>query len=327
MKIKAIFCVVPAFLAFIILLVTHKSAATGFVFREEPAMGTFVKITIEKSKGCEKLLDESFGKIKELERKFSIYGTESEINRLNNLRRMQVSDGLLFLIKKSIEISSATEGAFDITVLPLINLYRNAEKEGIPPSDIRIGETVNRIGWQKIEIKGRTVEIPCEIDMGGIAKGYIVDKTAGFLKDKGVENALINAGGDIYCFGKNPKGGKWSIGIQDPFKKDAVKKIIHVTECGIATSGDYERHLMIKGEKYGHIVNPKTGKSVQDFPAGVTVVARDAATADALATAFYVLGVEESIELAEGMENVEVMLIDGKGTVFESANFSNLAAP
>lgn len=307
--------------------ILHKPRAASYVSREESAMGTFVTITMEKREDCEKLLDESFNKIKELEKIFSVHDPESEISRLNALKQMEVSEELLFLINKSIEISSTTEGAFDITALPLIALYRNAEKEGVPPSDILIKETVKQIGWNRIKIEGSMVKIPCGIDMGGIAKGYIVDRTAGFLKERGVESALINAGGDIYCLGKNPKGRKWSIGIQNPLRKDAVKKIIHITGRGIATSGDYERYLAIKGKKYGHIVNPATGKSVQDFPAGVTVIAGDAATADGLATAFFVLGAEKSIQLADRMENVEVLLIDGRGNVSESANFSNLAAP
>lgn len=313
--------------AVVAALILYKPHAAPYVSREEPAMGTFVKITMERREDCEKLLNESFCRIKELEKTFSVHDSESEISRLNKLKKAEVSDELLFLIRKSIEISRATEGAFDITALPIINLYRNAEKKGIPPSENQIKETIKRIGWQKIEILGSDVKIPCEIDMGGIAKGYIVDKTAEFLKAQGIRSALINAGGDIYCFGENPGGRKWSIGIQDPFVRSGVKRIVHVTGYGIVTSGDYERYMTIKGKKYGHIVNPLTGKSVQNFPAGVTVIASNAATADGFATAFYVLGVKKSIEIAEREKNMEVLIIDGDGKIYESRKFSNFAAP
>lgn len=309
------------------VFVARKALRPSYVSREEPALGTFVSITIEKTQDCEAILNGAFKKIRELETIFSVHNPESELSRLNSLKKTGVSGQLLYLIQKSLHISEITGGAFDITVLPLIHLYKQAEKEGVPPSESQIKEALAYVGWTKIEINGTTVRIPGELDMGGIAKGYIVDKTAEFLREKGVKNGLVNAGGDIYCFGKSPGGGKWRIGIQDPFQKNSIIETLNISGFAAATSGDYERYLSIKGKKYGHIINPATGKTVQDFPAGITVIAPDTATADGLATAFFVFGVAKSIEISDRMDNVDVFIIDGNGKTYQSRNFALFTLP
>lgn len=314
-------------ISLILIFTVHKREKSFYVSREEPALGTFVKITIEDTAGSETILDGAFKKIRELEMVFNVYNPDSEISSLNRLKKMEVSDTLLYLIRKSLHISKITDGAFDITVLPLVNLYKNSGKVNIPPSKKQIEETLKDIGWEKIQINGKTVTIPCILDMGGIAKGYIVDETAEFLRSKGVKNGLVNAGGDIYCFGRSPGGGKWRIGIQDPFKKNTIMKTLILSDIAVATSGDYERYISIKGRKYGHIVNPTTGRTVQDFPAGVTVIALDTATADGLATAFSVLGAAKSLEVSDRINDIEVMIVDSNRKVYQSKDFSYLTAP
>ncbi len=316
-------------LCFFILFVfaTYKTTNPSYISRKEPALGTFVTITIENTPGCKVLLDRAFQKIREIEKIFNIYAPDSEISCLNRLKKMEVSNQLLYLIQKSIQISEITKGAFDITVLPLIEIYRKCEKENVPPSENQVKEAMQYVGWGKIQIKGNTVTIPGGLDMGGIAKGYAVDRTVGFLKEKGVENGLINAGGDIYCIGKSPSGRKWRIGIQDPFHKTGILKTLYLTDTAVATSGDYERYISIKGKKYGHIINPVTGKTVQDFPTQVTVIAENTTIADGLATAFFVLGAEKSIEISDGMDNVAVMIIDSNGKTYQSRNFSRFMLP
>ncbi|MCX8082270.1 MAG: FAD:protein FMN transferase [bacterium] len=309
--------------------INHKSISVPYISREEPALGTFISITTEKTPNCEIILDNAFSLIKDIEKKFSRFISDSEISRLNRNKKIDASEDLIYVIKKSIEISRITGGAFDITVLPLIKLYKESEKKGIPPSAEEIKHILKYIGYKKIKIKDKYILIPegTELDTGGIAKGYIVDKVALFLKQQGLKNGLINAGGDIYCFGKNPDGEKWKIGIRDPFNKEKTLKILYLSNCGIATSGDYERYLSIKGKKYGHIINPLTGKTVQNFPVSVTVIAKDTTTADGFATAFFVLGVEKSIRLANNLEGVDTFIIDGNGRYYESKNFSKFTLP
>lgn len=292
-------------------------------------MGTFIGIKIEADENGAAILDDAFAAIRKMEKAFSVFEKGSEISRLNRLKKMQVSDETLRLIKKSNHISLITKGAFDITCKPLTDLYREAEKRNSPPSGKEIKAVLQRTGWQKIIIKGNCVELPAggEIDPGGIAKGYIVDRTADFLKAKGVKNAVVNAGGDIYAFGKNEQGKKWRIGIRDPFDKDSLRGVVEVSGFALATSGDYERHFTIKKKKYGHIINPATGISVQNSPAGVTVSAPDCATADALATAFFVLGATKSIRIADTLEGVEVFIIGGDKKIHKSKKFSTISFP
>lgn len=300
-----------------------------YISREEPALGTFVNVTINKIPHSESILDNAFLLIKSLEKKFSIYIEDSEVSQLNRNKKIKVSDEMKHVIEKSIHISQLTTGAFDITVLPLIKLYREAEKKGVPPSDEEIRKVLQYIGYEKIKIKNNIIQIPdkAEIDTGGIAKGYIVDRTAELLQKNGITDGLVNAGGDIYCFGKNPEGRKWKVAIRDPFNKDRVLQTVHLSGYGIATSGDYERYLTIRSKKYGHIVNPLTGKTVQNFPVSVTVIAPDTITADGLATAFYVMGVKESLKIAENMDNIAIFIVDGDGKTYKSKNFSYFTTP
>lgn len=295
----------------------------AYITRREPALGTFVTITVEKTGDCGAILDGAFEKIRELEMIFSIYNPDSELSRLNSIKEMEVSDHMLYLIRKSMQISELTGGAFDITVLPMMQLYKEAGKAGVPPSEIEIKKQLEHVGWKKIKIEDHRVTIPMGLDMGGIAKGYIADRTAEFLRKQGIENALVNAGGNISCFGKAPGKRKWRIGIQNPFRKNAIVQSLNMSNNAVATSGDYERYIMLKDRKYGHIINPLTGRTVQGFPAGVTVIAPDATTADGLSTAFYVLGAEKSMTISESMKNVAVLVVNGDGKIYRSKNFPN----
>ncbi|MFQ5835694.1 MAG: FAD:protein FMN transferase, partial [bacterium] len=158
----------------------------------------------------------------------------------------------------------------------------------------------DRAGFQK---KGM------QIDLGGIAKGYAVDRAIESLRKNGIRRALVNAGGDLYALGSGPGKEKWQVGIQDPREEDKLLGIIKVKDVGVATSGDYRRYFTIEGRRFSHIVNPKTGQTVQDVPMSVTVIAPDATTADALATGVFVLGPQKGIELIESLPQVEGMIV------------------
>ncbi len=286
------------------------------------ALGTFFQITIEETKDSKEILTQAFKKVDELEKKLSIFEKESEVSKINKYKSASVSNETIEVIKKAIEISKITDGAFDISCKPLVDLYKKGEKEGKPPGEEEIKNTLKKVNWKNIEIKGNNISLKdgMEIDLGGIAKGYIVDKAVEFLKLKGIKNGLINAGGDLYCWGKNPSGEKWKIAIRDPFEQNKTICKIEITEKGIATSGDYEQYVKIKGQKFSHIVNPRTGKTVQDFPVSVTVIANDCTTADALATGFFVLGTK-SIEIVNKLKNVEILIIDKNKKIYKSKNF------
>jgi len=312
---------------FIVYILTFLSAGNilsyDSISQTEIHMDTYVKITIEKISNYKIILKEAFKKIENLENKLSIFKPDSEISLLNKKGRLSISKDIKGVLHKSLKISQLTDGAFDITCKPLIDLYKKAEKRNFPPTLSEIKKTLKFIGWEKIKIERDfiTLKKGMELDLGGIAKGFVADEIVKFLKSKGVRNGLINAGGDAYCFGLNPEGKKWRIGIRNPKEKIKIIKIIEISEKGIVTSGDYERYMKIKGKKYSHIVNPKTGKTVQDFPVSVTIIASDCTTADGLATGCFVLGTKKGLKLLNKIQGIEGLIIDGNMKIYKSKNF------
>lgn len=273
-------------------------------------MGTNVEISIYPPD--EEALKAAFNEIKKIDNLMSIYKNDSEVSSLNRQGEMKVSPETLEVIKRALEFSRITGGAFDISCKPLIDLWKKARKEGKVPSKEEINKALSLVGYEKIILEGNLVsfkERGMEIDLGGIAKGYAVDKAIEVLKKKGIKRALINAGGDLYALGEPPEGKKWSIGIQHPRNQNELFSVIKLRDKGVATSGDYRRYYTIEGKRYSHIINPKTGETVQDVPMSVTIVAADATTADALATGVFVLGATKGIELINTLPGVEGMVI------------------
>ncbi len=308
---------------FVVFLFLLENCYPEFISETRIALGTFFQIKIEKKNNSSEIINQAFKKVEELEDKLSVFREGSDVYKINKYKKATVSSETIEVIKRSFEISRITEGAFDITCKPLINLYKKCGKEKRLPSKKEIKETLKKINWKDVKITGNEVVLKkgMEIDLGGIAKGYIVDKIVEFLKMKGIKNGLVNAGGDIYCWGKNPEGKRWKIGIRNPFYKDRIIGKISLTEKGIATSGDYEQYIKIKGKKFSHIVNPKTGKTVQNFPVSLTVIAPDCTTADGLATGFFVSGIKKAVEIANKIKEVEVLIVDENKKVYKSKNF------
>lgn len=297
-----------------------------FISKCEIALDTFFEIKIQKTEDAEDILNESFSLVKNLENKLSVYNSESEISKLNKFKRYEVSEETFEIIKKAIEISQLTEGYFDITCKPIINLYKEKGKKGEIPNLDDIKRVLNRVGWNKIKFNGKFVILKndVEIDLGGIAKGFIVDKVAEYLKRRGIKNGIVNAGGDIYCWGYNPEGKKWKIGIENPFKEGEIWKFFEITNRAIATSGNYKRYMEIKKKKIGHIVNPKNGLPVDENILIVTVIAPNCTLADGLATGIFVMGIDKGLNLVNKLEDVECLIRDKNGKVFLSLNFPKL---
>lgn len=276
----------------------------------EMIMGTLVEITVIPAN--EKAIKEAFEAIKKVDALMSTYKEDSEISILNKKGEAQVSGETLEVIKDALRFSELTGGAFDITCRPLINLWKKAKREKKIPTQEEIKEAVSLVDYKKIILEGNQIRLKkkgMQIDLGGIAKGYAVDKAIESLKKNGIKRALVNAGGDLYALGNNPQGKKWQIGIQNPREKDKILDIIKVKNKAVATSGDYRRYFTLEGRRFSHIVNPRTGMTVEDVPMSVTIIGPDATTTDALATGVFVLGPEEGMKLIESLPEVEGMII------------------
>ena len=285
-----------------------KSPASNYKITQE-AMGTFVTITVAADEGdldaAQAAVGKAFEAIHEADRLMSNYREDSEVSLINREafdRPVRVGDRTFEVIKKAVETARETGGAFDATVGPLIRLWRDAEKANHVPSDEQIEAALEKVGSvDKIVLdeERKTVRFlvkGMEIDLGGVAKGYAVDRAAAVLRAEGVNNAVVEAGGDLMAIGRDRDGAKWVVGVRNFFRQGGHMERLALEDEAVATSGDYERFYEIQGERYSHIIDPRTGRPVKGA-ASVSVIAPDCATADALATAAAVLGFSRAMAL------------------------------
>ena len=290
-------------------------------------MGTVLSViyTGEKNENAEKALKKD---AQTVENDLSYYKDSSFVSILNreaHEKDVEVPPHICDLIEKSLKFGEMSGGFFDITYKSTGALWENngnkipdektiAEKQRFVGAD----KVLTDCGGNKIIFAGKGVKI----DLGGVAKGYAIDRAGEILKKHGIENFIVNYGGDMLVCG-NKAGKPWSVGIKNPDNhSEILKKLEFGSGCGaVATSGDYERFFVIEGETFSHIMNPKTGKPVKDARS-VTVVAENAAVADAAATAVSVaLKNEESVKKIMENFNIKLYTLDGNGTVLKEWRF------
>ena len=243
----------------------------------------------------------------------SPYHKGGDIYRLNEAHKgvvVKVHHEVLAVLQKAVEISELTGGAFDVTVGPLIRLWGFHDKKRLtePPSEAAIKEAQRRIGYQYLLLDpvhstvAKGVE-GLDVDLSAIAKGRSVDMVAETLDANGESNYMVEVGGEIRCRGKNDTGVDWRIGIEKPAAPDdtqrKVLRVVPLSNLSMATSGDYRSYYMIHNKRYSHTIDPVSGKPVSHALASVSVLTEDCMTADALATGFTVLGVRESMRIAD----------------------------
>jgi thiamine biosynthesis lipoprotein len=232
------------------------------------------------------------------------------------------------VIKKAQEISELSEGGFDITVGPLTELWRKARKEKIFPSIEEVKEKLGLVNFKNIETdqEGKVFlkKKGMAIDLGGIAKGYAVDRAFELLKSLGYRNLIINAGGDLRVGGLKIDQ-PWSIGIQHPRESQKILARISVSDMAVATSGDYEKFFLYQGKRYHHIFSPKDGFPTDDCQS-VTVICKEGMIADALATAVFVLGPEKGYTLCQKLEGVDCLIVDQEGKIIISPGLKDRIA-
>ena len=250
----------------------------------------------------------------------------SDVWRINHAagKPVSVSEHTLTILKTAAEISAASAGAFNIAVGPAINLWRFTSGEAKIPDTERLKTIVSNADCSKIRLQGSNVTVPAgmEIDLGGIAKGYIVDRIADFLHERGVRNAILNFGGNVVTLGNKTDGSPWIVGLQAPFGEHG-KKCWAAVPCSnqcVVTSGVYERGFYLDGVRYHHIVDPRTGWPVQNGVDCVTVRAENSLLADGLTTALFVLGPAEGLRLAERF-HVQAVYLEHDGKISYTSGF------
>jgi len=297
---------------------TENQTKTGFF------MDTQIDITVYGlNKGqFDSLSEEVFGEMMAMEKIFSRHISGSDINRINEAagrEAVKVNDETIFLLQKALEVAEISEGAFDPTIAPLLELWGFGTDENRIPTAEELNKVLPFINYRAVQVNeaDSTVFLPeqgMKLDLGGIAKGFIVDRGQQEAGKFSATALFINAGGDISIKGSKPTGDRWRIAVQNPRSPEEWAAIIEMDEGSVATSGDYQRVFEMDGERFHHILDPKTG-----FPSegvsSVSIVAPDTLMADALSTAVFVLGLEKGLELLESLDGVDGVIIDIQGGI------------
>lgn len=280
-------------------------------------MGTIVEITCQDKYA----ISAGFEEIKKIEKIADNFDPSSEISRLNQDGHIKASHELIEMVRESLKYNSLSDGAFDITINPVVALWKERIRDGQYekvdvglPSEEEIKDRLRLAGSDKISINEDESSIAfnepgMSIDLGAIAKGYAVDKAMARLKERGINSAMVNAGGNIYCLGTKGKR-KWRVGIQHPRKPQNLLFTLELENQAAATSGDYQQYFIVDGKRYSHIIDPKTGYPVNNKVISVTITAPTAAQADGLSTALFVLGKEKGEALAKNIAGVKAMIIE-----------------
>ncbi len=295
-------------------------------------MGTTCVITLsdwEKDADPDSLLNEAFHKIAEMEQQLSVNIETSDIARINAGGDEGFAAGPMALdvLKQAIEIAELSEGRFDPSIGGLVALWGiGTENAGIPGED-EISTALSGINYKEITIEDSGLVIlenpNAALDLGGIAKGYAADLVREFLTSRGVRRGIINLGGNVLVLGRKENREPWRIGIQDPREpRGEYLGIVEVDEKAIVTSGVYERFFMEDGVRYHHILDTRTGYPVRNGVISTTVIHDRSVIADGLSTSLFAMGIEKGMELANSLEDTNVIMIDEDNRVYITDNLT-----
>ena len=280
-------------------------------------MDTYAEISAY-GRNAKKALEKTYDELARVEAMLSVRDEKSKISELNESKRLSGDEEIASLIRRSVYFSELTEGAFDITVYPLMRIWGFDNKNYSVPGEKELSEALLKCGYKSISVKENNIVIGenTEVDLGGIAKGYASDIVNATLIDNGVDSAIISLGGNIYALGRRENGEAWSVAIESPFEEGEYIGIVKAFDTSVVTSGGYRRYFEKDGKKYHHIIDMKTGYPAEKGIASVTVITGSGMYADALSTAIYAMGIEEGLALREKCEDFELVIVGNDKTVY-----------
>lgn len=314
---------VPFLILLIVGTVVILKKQPPFRTNEGLVFGTVYKITYQHADDLHIDIKKALA---EVDNALSPYNPNSIITRINQNRDTTLNAHFTHVFTLAQRVSEETDGAFDITVAPMVNAWGFGFKHSIEISPEAIDSLKEVVGYQKIAIEGDKVKKTDErvmLDCSSIAKGYGVDIVARALDKKGVQHYMVDIGGEVVVKGKNPRMKTWRIGINKPVEdslsiNQELQTILEVSGIGMATSGNYRKFYYKDGKRYAHTIDPRLGQPVQHNILSATVVAADCTTADAYATAFMVMGLEKSMEFCNKHPELNAYFIcDGEGDTYE----------
>jgi len=273
-------------------------------------------------------INAAINEIKRIEKLLTTFDDNSETNLINRnagIEAVEVCDETFQLIERSIRISNITQGAFDITYGSIDKSLWNFDTsmKALPDKETA-KEMVRLINYRNIILdkENKTVflkEKGMRIGFGGIGKGYAAEMAKKIMQQMDVESGIVNASGDLTAWGLQPNGEEWTIGIANPNIKDEVFSFMKITGLAVATSGNYEKFILIDGKKYSHTINPKTGLPVTGIKS-VTIITKNAEIADAMATPVTIMGVQAGLDMINQIKDIEAIIIDDDNKMFTSKN-------
>lgn len=286
-------------------------------------MGTVARVVVvaDDTETVKLAIENAMAELHRTDGLMSDYNDASELSRVNAEafnKPVVVGAELFSVLSEAVEYSKKTNGAFDVTVGPMVDLWREAAAMNVTPDANKITATAARVGYDKLllDAEKSTVRFAVKgmrLDLGGIAKGWGIDRAIDAMRAAGAKGGMVDVGGDIRCFAERGHTEIWRIGLQDPRHVDdsgnSCLLVLKLVNDAVATSGDYRRFAYIEGKKYSHIIDVKKAHGT-DKLSSVTVIAPIAIQADALATAVSVMGSDKGIELIESIKGVEAILID-----------------
>lgn len=324
--------ILPALIGLIAVVCTGPAFAEWYA-RHEAIMGTAVDVELwsDDATHANEAIAAVIEEMRHIDDTMSPFKPDSELSRINReaaQHPVPISREMYDILSKSIEFSKLSDGAFDVTFSSVGYMYDY--RKHIKPTDEQIAKALPAISYRHLRLDPvkRTIRYDREgvrVDLGGIAKGWAVDRSIEILKARGITNAMVMAGGDSRLLGDR-RGRPWSVGIRNPFKQGEVIAVLPLQDTAISTSGDYERYFDEGGVRYHHIIDPKTGKSANGVHS-VTVLAADATTTEGLTKSIFVKGPVEGMRFIESMKGVDAIIIDAQGRMLYSNGLRSAVTP
>ena len=284
------------------------------------AMDTYMSLTAYGEK-AEDAVTEAIHEIQRLDAMFSVGNTDSDVTTANMQGSATVSDETAYLVEQSLEISRKTDGAFDITIYPVMELWGFTTKNYKVPQADELQETLKRVSYENVSLKDHELVLKnnAQIDFGGIAKGYTSSRVMQIFKEYGIEHGMVNLGGNVQTLGTKTDGTAWRVAIQSLQGGNQYLGILETSNQAVITSGGYERYFEENGVTYHHIIDPKTGYPSDSDLTSVTIVCADGTKADALSTSFFVMGLQKAESFYENTDlDFDVILLTKDNQIYIS---------
>ncbi|OPX43967.1 thiamine biosynthesis lipoprotein ApbE precursor [Ruminiclostridium hungatei] len=288
----------------------------------------FMNTIVEQKIYCKNPIDvykKVVNEINRLENLMSFFKEDSDISKLNEVagkEKVNLSSEVIHVLSEAYKFSELSNGAFDITLAPVIDYWRHCGRLDRVPCESEIKELMEHVGYKSMHIDNATNTAYLEkqgsaVDLGGIGKGFAADICVELYKLMGVESAFINFGGNVKTLGKKPEGDDWAIGIQHPYKQRGVHfGVVLASDKSVVTSGPYERYFEVDSKRYHHILDNRTGWPSQSDMVSATVICENSMQADALSTAAFVMGLEDGIQLIKKSSAAEAILVTKDNEIY-----------